>query len=108
MLGPMATTAKDKAFMEITLTIVAVAIPLWLNVWATRMILQDALSERPQKIAQLLLVWLLPLLGAIVALAVHRKEEKAPGVYPAEKDLNNDLPASSGPLRSMREVLDDD
>ncbi len=108
MLDPMATAAKDKAFMEIALAIIAVAIPLWLDVWATRMILQDALSEHPQKIAQLLLVWLLPLLGAIVALAVHRKEEKAPGVYPAEKDLNNDLPASSGPLRSMREVLDDD
>jgi len=104
----MVSVAKDKVFMEIALTIAAVAIPLWLNVWATRMILQDALSERPQKIAQLLMVWLLPLLGAIVALAIHRKEEKAPGVYPAEKDLNNDFPPSSGPLRSMREVFDDD
>lgn len=108
MQSPMVIAAKDTALMEIVLTIVAVAIPLWLNVWATRMILQDALSERPQKIAQFLLVWLLPLLGAIVVLAVHRKEEKGPGVYPAEKDLNNDLPASSGPIRSMREVLDDD
>jgi len=94
--------------MEIVLTIVAVAIPLWLNVWATRMILQDALSERPQKIAQILLVWLLPLLGAIVALAVHRKEEKGPGVYPTQKDLNNDLPPLTGSLRSMKEVFDDD
>lgn len=94
--------------MEIALTIVAVAIPLWLNVWATRMILQDALSERPQKRAQLLLVWLLPLLGAIVTLAVHRKEEKALGVYPVEKDLNTDLSPSSGSLRAMREIFDDD
>ena len=50
----MVIAAKDTALMEIVLTIIAVAIPLWLNVWATRMILQDALSERPQKIAQLL------------------------------------------------------
>ena len=61
--------------MDIVLTLLVVALPLWLNVKATRLVLRDDLSERWQRIAQLLLVWLVPVIGAIIVQAVHRPAE---------------------------------
>ena len=54
--------------MDIALLIAVVTVPLWLNVKATLLVWRDTLSEKPQKVAQLLLVWLLPFVGAIVVL----------------------------------------
>lgn len=86
----------------------ALLIPLWLNVAATLAIKRDSLSEHSQKIAQLLLVWLLPLIGAIVVLAVHRPKQKPSGRYPEEGDLlDGHLPPGTV-MRKVGEAIDGD
>ncbi|MCL2658578.1 MAG: hypothetical protein FWD62_14420 [Betaproteobacteria bacterium] len=91
--------------MDIALLIAVVAIPLWLNVKATLSIARDTFSEQPQKIVQILFVWLVPLVGAVVVLGVYRREEIPPGTYPAEKDMDDDF----GHLdRTIKEAMDGD
>ena len=59
--------------MELALILAAIAIVLWLSIKATVVIVRDTLLEGWQKAAQLSLVWLLPLIGAVVVLGVVRK-----------------------------------
>lgn len=87
--------------------IAAMAIPLWLNAKATVLVCRDQLSERSQKIAQITLVWVVPIIGAIGVLAVHRPKEKSPGKYPKERELDDDGPSGS-PLRTISEAIDGD
>jgi hypothetical protein len=92
-------------FVDIALLIAVVAIPLWLNVKATLSITRDTFSEQPQKIVQILFVWLVPLVGAIVVLGVHRREETSLGAYPVEKDMDDDFGHSG---QTIKETMDDD
>lgn len=94
--------------MEIILLIAAIAIPLALNIKASRLVCRDDFSSPSQKCAQLLLVWLVPLLGAIVVLGIHRREEKSPGAYPPEKDLGDDYGTSGSGVRIVKEMIDGD
>ena len=66
--------------IQILLAIVAIIV-LWLNVRATVVICVDELSEPAQRWVQLLMVWVLPLVGSIIVLAVHRKEENPSRKY---------------------------
>jgi hypothetical protein len=59
-----------------------------MDVKATLLILRDSLSEPPQRLMQLLLVWLLPILGAII---VHRPAEKHSGKYREQPDPGDDF-----------------
>jgi hypothetical protein len=94
--------------MDIVLLIAVAAIPLWLNVRATFLVYRDTFSERRQKIAQLLFVWLVPVVGAIVILGVHRKSEKSPGTYPAEKNPGDEFAGSGRAVRTIGEAIDGD
>lgn len=94
--------------MDIALLVAAIAIPHWLNVKATLLVSRDAYSERSRKIAQLLFVWLVPLIGAFLVLSVHRREERSPGTFPADKDPGHDFALSSGALRKTTEIVDGD
>ena len=94
--------------MDIVLLFVALIVPLWLNVKATLLVWGDCLSERPQRIAQLLLVWLLPLIGAIIVLGVHRCEEKSPRAYPTESEADYDHFPSGSALRKISDAVDGD
>lgn len=67
--------------MDIFLFAVLVVAVIWMDVKATFLILRDDLSEPPQRLMQLALVWLLPVIGAIIVFAVHRPAEKHPGKY---------------------------
>jgi hypothetical protein len=66
---------------ELLLACALVAIVLWMDVKATMHILRDSISEPSQRLMQLLIVWLLPILGAIIVFAVHRPVEKHSGKY---------------------------
>jgi hypothetical protein len=92
--------------MEVALSLVVLSIPLWLNIKATRLVLRDALSERNQKVAQLLFVWLVPLIGALVVLAVHRRAEPPSRKYREPADAGDDFAFSGSALKNTREVLD--
>ena len=80
---------------ERVILIIFVAILLGMNGKATSLILRDSLSERTQQTMQLLLVWLLPIIGATIVFAVHRPAEK-----PSEK--YRESPAIEEEVESFR------
>jgi hypothetical protein len=65
------------------LIIALIAVTVWLDIKATLLVWEDSMSENPQKVAQLIFVWLFPLVGAIVVLAVHLQKEKTLITYKA-------------------------
>ncbi len=81
-----------------------VAIVLWLNAKASLAILQDSLSSRKQRTVQLLIVWLVPLIGALTVLAVHRPTEKSSGKYSEESPPPDDF---HGPKHGRKDSDDD-
>ncbi len=94
--------------MELFLALAALSIPFWLNVKATLAVRRDPLSDTSQKTAQLLLVWLLPLIGAVVVLAVHRPKEKHSGRYPSENELLDGHLPEGAAMRRVGEAIDGD
>ena len=94
--------------MNFALVGIIVGAYVLLSVLATRFVIRDAYSKRGQKVIQLALVWLLPAIGALVVLAVHRKEEKPSGRYRNDLEVGDDFGASRNGTRKMTDVLDDD
>ena len=92
--------------MELGLAFIAIALPLALNLWATRLVARDDLCERRQKIAQLALVWLIPLVGAAVVLAVHRRAEPPSRRYREPPDPGDDYAMSARAREKLKDVLD--
>lgn len=94
--------------MEIALTLALLAILIGLNVKATIAIWSDTFSEPRQKTLQLALVWLLPLIGAIVVLAVHRPPEKPTRQYNESPDAGEDFGISGGAVKRAVDAIDGD
>ena len=94
--------------METIAFLFVATVVLWLNGRATFLILYDELSEPQQRKLQLMLVWLLPLLGAIVVLAVHRPKEKPSGKYPEEALPPDDFFGRKTGSQKTNEMSDDD
>jgi hypothetical protein len=94
--------------MATLVLIVALAVPLALDVWATRLVLADDLSTRGQRAGQLALVWLLPLVGAVIVLGVHRRTEPPSRKYRAESDPGDDYSLSGKTAKAAIESLDGD
>jgi orotidine-5'-phosphate decarboxylase len=81
---------------------------LALNLYASVLVVRDDCSARGQKIAQLVLVWLLPGIGALLVLVVHREVEKPSGRYRDAPEVGDDFAASGRGVRQLKDVLDDD
>jgi hypothetical protein len=94
--------------MEIGLVVAAVLIPLLLNARATQLIVQDVLCDRRQKVAQLLLIWFVPIIGALIVLAVHRRAEPPSRQYREAADAGDDFAYSGRMTKSIKEVMDGD
>jgi hypothetical protein len=94
--------------MEIVFLLTILAIPIWLNAKATILVLRDSLSEKQQKVVQLIFIWLIPLIGAMVVLAIHRKDEKSSGSFPADNNIGEDFGNSGGSHRAFKELIDGD
>jgi len=94
--------------MELALIAFAICAVLALNLRATFAIARDTLSERSQKFWQLVLVWLLPLLGAIIALAVHRRTEEPSRKYREPLDAGDDFALSGRSQKAWSEAVDGD
>jgi hypothetical protein len=69
----------------IILLLIAVVI-IGFNAKASALILNDQLLELNQRIFQLLLVWLFPVIGASLMLGVRQPLKKTSGKYPEDKD----------------------
>jgi hypothetical protein len=72
--------------MEIAIALSVLAVLILANGLATRAVLRDADTERHQKVFQLLAVWIVPVFGAILVFALHRKPEKPTGQYRESND----------------------
>ena len=94
--------------MELALIVAAIAIVLWLSIKATVQIARDGLIEGRQKAAQLALVWLLPLVGAILVLAVNRPPEAPSRKYRERPDAGEDFTASGRSVKAITEAVDGD
>ena len=57
-----------------------------LPIWATLKLSKTDLYERAQKRAQYQLIWLLPIIGASIVLAVLHQEQQAAERYGATKE----------------------
>lgn len=78
--------------MGIALIIAPIAAIVGLNIWATLRIIQDSLSERHQRIYQLLIVWFIPILGALIVIYVTRENlGKHSGKYAEGTEAGTDL-----------------
>lgn len=94
--------------MDIALLSFIAIMLLWLNIRATLAVVRDSLSEPQQRIWQLLLVWLLPLIGALVVLAVHRPDEEPSRRYREPPEVGDDFSVSARGTRGNRSDADDD
>ena len=94
--------------MEMWLTVVVVALPVLLSVWASVKVVRDEFSERRQKVVQLVLVWLVPIIGALIVIGVHKKSEKPSGQYREGVDPGEDFALSGVAARRTLEALDGD
>jgi hypothetical protein len=95
--------------VEFIFVLILAAIVLWMDGKATLLVIRDSLSDPRQRLIQLLMVWLLPILGAIIVFSVHRPAEKHPGHYKELPDPGDDFGFSrlDGRRRS-NEGADDD
>lgn len=94
--------------MDIALLLLVVSVLLWLNIRATLAVVRDTLSELRQQVWQLLLVWLLPLIGSLVVLAVHRPDEQPSRRYREPPEVGDDFGVSTRGLRGNRSDAEDD
>lgn len=63
-----------------------------LNAWTTRVVFQDDLSSPKERAAQIAFVWLVPFLGALLALHMKRKQpEPSTGRYRERLDPGDDF-----------------
>ena len=94
--------------MHALLAFVALAIPIALNLCATKLVITDDDLQRRQRRYQLLLVWLIPLVGAILVLGVRRKEEAPSRKYQTGNDAGDDYTFSEKNVKGIGEALDGD
>jgi hypothetical protein len=82
----------------VTAVIMFVCVIAGLNIWSTVEILRDDGSSRVQKMAQISFVWLVPILGALLALYLVRQNVMpSAGTYPKRPVHIEDIAFTSGP-----------
>lgn len=78
--------------MALELIFIVLLLLLPLNAWATRAVIRDALLSQGQRTAQIVFVWLVPLIGALLTLYLKRAElEPSSGRYREEPDPGDDF-----------------
>jgi len=74
---------------------------------ATRTVLRDELSEKSQRIAQIAVVWLVPVFGALFIFALHRRPEEPSRKYRENLDPGDDYGMSGRSARATRAEIED-
>jgi hypothetical protein len=75
------------------------------NLWVSARILRDDLTSL-QRCGQLAVVWLVPVLGALLAFTLQRKSlERGSGRYPNEPDAGDDFGESGKSVRDFKSRL---
>ena len=94
--------------MEIALILPLLVITFWLNIKATLFVRNDTDSLSLQKIFQILIIWLVPIIGSVIVLAIHRPNEKYPGKYPEGREPPDDHISLKHVNRGAPESVDGD
>ncbi len=94
--------------MEFLFAAFVACVLIGLNVKATLLIAKDTLSTPPQKRWQMALVWLVPVFGAVVTLAVHRQVEEPSRQYRKGPDPGDDFALSGRAHKSPAEAVEGD
>ncbi|GGY02844.1 hypothetical protein GJV26_00280 [Massilia dura] len=94
--------------MRIEVVVFAGVLYALLTMWASILVIVDELSSPLQKIAQLALVWGIPVLGSLIVFGLHRKPEKPSGKYRQDLDAGDDFAMSGAGVRRTQEALDGD
>lgn len=84
--------------------------PLTATNWvATRLVFRDEVISRKQRIAQALVVWLIPIIGAVLVFAVHRRAEPPSRKYREAPDPGDDFGLSGQlPVQPITQTLMND
>lgn len=82
------------------LLITAIGLLIAFNVYATHIILSSHACDARQKIWQIGFVWLIPILGAFVALHIHR--EPAPPLSSGKETVYDDIFESNKHFRELK------
>ena len=89
--------------------LVMLAAILALNAWVTWRVVRDGLSSSAQRLAQIALVWLLPMLGALLVLNLQRRNaEKGSGTYREIPDVGDDYAHSAKSFKKLEDAIDGD
>lgn len=82
--------------MEIILTI-GVVVLVVLNTYASYQCYRDSISSLGQRLAQIIFIWVVPVIGAVLAIRLIRNEpEKGTGIHQAEKTTGEDYVTGFG------------
>lgn len=79
-----------------------------LNIWTMWLVVNDSLTEVTQKAGQLAVVWILPAIGAIITLAVHRKNEPHSRRYREPAEPADNFARSGMAVKTLRQAIDDE
>jgi hypothetical protein len=93
--------------MDVAIALSVLALLVVANGVATRVVVRDPYTEWYQKVFQLLAVWLVPVFGAILVFALHRKPERATGQYRESRDPLDEHTTSQYVGRSIGTRVDD-
>lgn len=82
------------------------AVLVVLNAWVTWRAFRDDLSTRVQRLAQIVLVWVFPFVGALLVLHLQRRHpERSNGRYRDALDAGDDLgPSANHYGRTARDL----
>jgi hypothetical protein len=82
--------------MEIILTI-GLVILVALNTYASYQCYQDSMSSLSQRLAQIAFVWVVPVIGAVLAIRlIHNAPESSTGNYQSERVTGEDYVTGLG------------
>jgi hypothetical protein len=91
-IPPWALGIKEGEMMALELFAGMLLCLSLLNLLACYHVVQDELSSPGQKTAQIIIVWCIPIVGALLTLHLKRKQpERASGRYSEESDSENDF-----------------
>jgi len=93
--------------MEIAFVVALATMLVVANAIATKKVMRDAFAERSQRVAQLLTIWLVPVAGAIIVFAIHRRSEEPSRQYRKPPDPGDDFGPAGRSAGSPLAQLDD-
>ena len=93
--------------MAFELTLVFFVVFVLLNAWATRAAFSEHLLSRGQYIAQVIFVWIVPIIGPLLTLYLKRSQTDTPsGRYGGAPDAGDDFAYSGRSIYQSKNAIE--